>query len=71
MATVAAGCYPDIFTACDALAIPDYCTYYPNEENKEAYKKLFAEYKTLHDYFGTGVNQVMERLTEIKRTVAK
>ena len=69
MATVAAGCYPDIFTACDALAIPDYCVYYPNEENREAYKKLFAEYKTLHDYFGTGVNRVMERLTEMKRSI--
>lgn len=66
-ATVAAGCYSDIFTACDALSIPDYCIYYPNEENREIYEKLFAEYKTLHDYFGTGVNKVMERLTEMKR----
>lgn len=71
MATVAAGCYPDVFTACDALAIPDYCTYFPKSENREAYEKLFAEYKALHDYFGTGVNRVMERLTEMKRTVAK
>ena len=67
MATVAAGCYPDIFTACDALALPDHCIYYPNEENREIYEKLFAEYRILHDYFGTGVNKVMERLTEIKR----
>lgn len=66
-ASVAAGCYPDIFTACDALALPDYCTYYPCEENSKAYEKLFAEYKMLHDYFGTGVNRVMERLTEMKR----
>lgn len=68
-ATVAAGCYPDIFTACDALALPDYCVYYPNEKNREIYEKLFAEYKTLHDYFGTGVNRVMERLTEMKRGI--
>ncbi|MBQ8407547.1 MAG: ribulokinase [Clostridia bacterium] len=66
-ATVAAGIYPDIFTACDALALPDYCVYYPNPDNREIYGKLFAEYKTLHDYFGTGVNQVMERLTDMKR----
>lgn len=66
-ATVAAGCYPDIFTACDALALPDYCVYYPNEANHEIYQKLFDEYQTLHDYFGTGVNRVMERLTEMKR----
>lgn len=69
MATVAADCYPDVFSACDALALPDYCTYYPNEDNREAYEKLFAEYKTLHDYFGTGVNKVMERLTEMKRSI--
>ena len=68
-ATVAAGCYPDVFTACDALALPDYCVYYPIEENRTTYEKLFAEYKTLHDYFGTGVNQVMERLTEMKRNI--
>lgn len=69
MATVAAECYPDIFTACDTLALPDYGVYYPNAENGEVYKKLFAEYKTLHDYFGTGVNRVMERLTEMKRNI--
>ena len=71
MATVAADCYPDIFTACDALALPDYCIYYPNEEDRKVYEKLFAEYKTLHDYFGTGINRVMERLTEMKRSINK
>ena len=68
-ATVAAGCYTDLVSACDALAIPDYCIYYPDEKNSRAYRSLFAEYKTLHDYFGTGVNRVMERLTEIKRNI--
>lgn len=67
MAAVAAECYPDMLTACDALALPDYCVYYPGEENREIYERLFAEYKILHDYFGTGVNKVMERLTEMKR----
>ena len=67
MASVAAGCYSDLNEACDALALPDYCVYYPNEENREIYEKLFVEYKILHDYFGTGVNKVMERLTEMKR----
>ena len=69
MAAVAAGSYPDLFTACDALALPDYCVYYPCEESRKAYEKLFAEYKTLHDYFGMGVNRVMERLTEMKRGI--
>ena len=68
-AAVAAGLYPDTTSACQALAIPDYCVYYPNAEDHEKYERLFAEYKTLHDYFGTGVNRVMERLTEIKRNI--
>lgn len=68
-AAVAAGLHPDMVSACEALAIPDYCVYYPNAEDHEKYERLFAEYKTLHDYFGTGVNRVMERLTEIKRNI--
>ena len=69
MATVASGCYDDIFKACDALALPDYCVYYPNKENQAIYQELFKEYKALHDYFGLGLNRVMERLTEMKRNI--
>jgi L-ribulokinase len=29
------------------------------------YTKLYAEYKTWHDYFGTGTNAVMERLRDL------
>jgi L-ribulokinase len=70
LACVAAQVYPDIFAACDALSLPDYCVYYPNKDNGEIYKALFAEYKALHDYFGTGVNRVMERLTEMRRNTS-
>jgi L-ribulokinase len=38
----------------------------PIPENVEAYNKLYAEYKTLHDYFGRGANDVMKRLKKIK-----
>lgn len=38
----------------------------PIAENVEAYNKLYAEYKTLHDYFGRGANDVMKRLKKIK-----
>ena len=34
--------------------------------NTKLYEKLFAEYKTLHDYFGKGENDVMKRLKKIK-----
>lgn len=41
--------------------------YKPIEKNMAQYKKLYAEYKILHDYFGRGANDVMKRLKEIKR----
>ena len=34
------------------------------------YDKLFAEYVTLHDYFGRGANDVMKRLKAIKKEQA-
>jgi L-ribulokinase len=40
--------------------------YKPNPQNAEIYKKLYDEYKKLHDYFGRGTNDVMKRLKKIK-----
>lgn len=44
--------------------------YTPIKENKEVYKQLFAEYKTLHDYFGRE-NDVMKRLKKISAAQSK
>jgi L-ribulokinase len=41
-------------------------SYQPISENKAVYDQLFAEYVTLHDYFGRGDNDVMKRLKELK-----
>ncbi len=41
--------------------------YKPCPEHVAAYEKLYAEYKTLHDYFGRGDNDVMKRLKQIKK----
>ena len=41
--------------------------YQPNAEQTARYDALFAEYQTLHDYFGRGANDVMKRLKQIKR----
>lgn len=38
----------------------------PIPENIEKYNKLYEEFKKLHDYFGTGVNEVMKRLKIMK-----
>ena len=39
----------------------------PDPANAAAYEKLYAEYRTLHDYFGRGGNEVMHRLRELRR----
>ncbi len=39
--------------------------YEPIAQNVEAYKKLYGEYKLLHDYFGAGGNEVMHRIRQI------
>lgn len=39
--------------------------YEPIPQNVEAYKKLYGEYKLLHDYFGAGGNEVMHRIRQI------
>ncbi len=64
---VAAGAYPDVPTAAAAMGkkIPN--AYLPNEEASAEYDKLYAEYNTLHDYFGRHENEVMYRLKDIKR----
>lgn len=41
--------------------------YRPNSENKEAYDKLYEEYKTLLEYFGKGANDVMKRLNKLRQ----
>jgi L-ribulokinase len=64
-----AGGFDTIQEAARAMAkVKDY-TYKPIAPNVAAYKKLYTEYKTLHDYFGRGANDVMKRLKEIKKEV--
>ena len=41
--------------------------YYPNPERHQAYTKLYQEYLTLFEYFGTGINDVMKRLNEMRK----
>lgn len=61
-AAVAAGVYPDLVTASNALAAKPARTYLPNPDHTRAYDALYAEYTTLYDYFGRGENDVMKRL---------
>jgi L-ribulokinase len=69
-AAVAAGAYPDVLAAGRAMGKVDPAVYTPNTEAADAYDRLYAEYATLHDYFGRGGNDVMHRLKAMKREAA-
>ncbi|WP_043675700.1 ribulokinase [Clavibacter michiganensis] len=66
-AAVAAGAYPDVRVAGDAMGKVERGRYQPDEERALAYDRLYEEYSTLHDYFGRGANDVMKRLKSLKR----
>ena len=57
-----AGGYDSIEDAVEHMAFLEKKTYLPIPENVEDYNQLFNEYRKLHDYFGRGSNQIMERL---------
>jgi L-ribulokinase len=65
-AAVAAGLYPNIQAAAEKMARLRDEVVHPIPENQAVYDKLYAEYKTLYDYFGRGANDVMKRLKRIK-----
>jgi L-ribulokinase len=68
-AAVAAGVYPDIKAAADKMGKLRDEVVEPIPENTAVYDKIYAEYKTLYDYFGRGVNDVMKRLKALKLEV--
>ncbi|MBP2412316.1 L-ribulokinase [Arthrobacter stackebrandtii] len=70
-AAVAAGLYPDIRAASQAMGSVNKGVVTPIPENVGAYNALFAEYRILHDYFGRGANDVMHRLKAIARDAHK
>ncbi|WP_425566434.1 ribulokinase [Nonomuraea roseoviolacea] len=53
-AAVAAGAYADIEQAAAAMGTRRENVYLPDEGRADAYDRLYAEYRTLHDYFGDG-----------------
>ena len=70
-AAVAAGAYPDVHAAGEVMGKVNRAVYEPNAEAADAYDALYAEYSTLHDYFGLGGNSVMHRLKAIKRAALR
>jgi len=62
----AAGGYDSIYAAARVMAHLKDITYTPIPEHQKVYDLLYAEYLTLHDYFGRGANDVMKRLKSIR-----
>ncbi|MFD2767462.1 ribulokinase [Micromonospora eburnea] len=65
-AAVAAGAYPDIYAASAAMGRVDRDAYRPDPGRARTYDALYAEYRSLHDHFGRGGDNVMSRLRAIR-----
>ncbi|MEU8075536.1 ribulokinase [Catellatospora citrea] len=65
-AAVAAGAYTDVHEASEAMGRVERGVYQPDPDRARAYDALYAEYRTLHDHFGRGANDVMSRLRAIR-----
>lgn len=61
-----AGGYDTIEKASQKMARLQDKIYIPNPEAAKVYNQLYKEYKELHDYFGTGKNNIMKRLKTIR-----
>jgi L-ribulokinase len=68
-AGAAAGGYDTIEDASAAMARLRDEHYLPDPAASAVYDELYAEYKTLHDYFGRGTNDAMKRLRAIRDRV--
>ena len=65
-AAVAAGAYPDVPAAAAAMGSHRPAVYTPDPASADVYDDLYAEYVTLHDYFGRGANEVLHRLRAMR-----
>ena len=61
------GGYGSIREAARAIGKVKSHYYKPIPANAAAYDRLYAEYKQLYHYFGSGGNDVMKRLKQIKK----
>jgi len=68
-AAVAAGAYPDVPAAAAAMGSLQRGAYAPDPASAAVYDELYAEYVTLHDYFGRGANEVLHRLRALRDRV--
>ena len=72
-AAVAAGLYADVAAAAAAMGRVEQAAYRPDSGRADSYDELFAEYRTLHDYFSgrpeLGGNDLLHRLRDRRNGV--
>jgi L-ribulokinase len=68
-AAVAAGAYPGIEQAAAAMGKRTEAAYEPDEARADAYDRLYAQYRELHDFFGDG--RMLHTLRAIRNEAAK
>lgn len=65
-AALAAGLYGTLQDAAAGMGNLSDTVYTPDPPAVKVYDALYREYRTLHDYFGRGENQVMKRLKKLR-----
>ncbi|OKI26881.1 ribulokinase [Streptomyces sp. CB03911] len=65
-AAVAAGAHPGVRAASAAMGRVRQGAYLPDPARADAYDHLFAEYRLLHEHFGTGPDKQLHRLRAIR-----
>jgi L-ribulokinase len=65
-AAVAVGAYANVSSAAATMGRRIDDAFLPDPRRAAAYRVLFEEYRTLHDWFGRGGNDVLHRLHEIR-----
>jgi len=60
----------DMRPACSYTDFFVVCTGQNPRQAAAIYDEVYAEYSTLHDYFGRGANRVMRKLRAIQRKAA-
>ncbi|MGW2153059.1 ribulokinase [Nonomuraea sp. NPDC001699] len=68
-AAVAAGAYPGIEEAAAAMGKRTRAAYVPDEARADAYDRLYAQYRELHDHFGDG--RMLHTLRTIRNEAAQ
>ncbi|RJL32733.1 ribulokinase [Bailinhaonella thermotolerans] len=68
-AAVAAGAYPDITAAAAAMGSRVPAAFTPDRDRADAYDRLYAEYRRLHDHFADG--GLLHRLRAIRNDAVR